>query len=114
LELQAINYPTIEMEEMVVFEDNPEENRFRIVESYRLPKPWLQNGKEDRVFDYYPREVASWLPSEPSGSRSRAMEIAHPLDNRLVAVLELPEKWEFSSNPFWIDNPFFEFSESAS
>jgi len=113
-EFQARNFPDIELLRSVEFEDFPEENRIRLVEHYRLPKPWGKGrSREDKEFEFYPREAHSWVPIEPGGSRTAHLEINHPVDNQLTAVLELPESWEIDPKPIEVENAVFSYRETG-
>ena len=115
LNYYAHYYPGIEMAAPLEVVDNPQANRFSVIEHYRIKDFWKHNEAKKRLeaTSYVP-DLEDFLQRPRSTLRTDPLKLAHPVDITVSSVWLLPEEWSLHIENEHIEDPVFNFERSVS
>lgn len=115
LNYYAHYYPGIEMSAPLEVVDNPQANRYSVVEHYRIKDFWKHSEEKKRVeaTSYLP-DMEDFLRRPRSTLRTDPLVLAHPVDITVSSVWLLPEEWSMNTESERIEDAVFNFERRVS
>lgn len=108
-------YGQIERASAASFDDNPDRNRMRVSEHYRLLSPW-RRSENGEVFSFVAyADIVDGIARVPKDtSRKSPFDLEWPMQVDQVLRLPLDGSWQFVEKQRTIENPWFRFSRQVS
>lgn len=111
LEYYSNDYPGVEPAAEISSEDDEDENRFTVSESYLVKDFWKrEEGDSHWEGSFTPREVYNELYAPNRTDRKMPYGIDYPENVKHSINIILPSKWEDEEEGNVIDNPAFHYS----
>ncbi|HEX3626571.1 MAG TPA: DUF3857 domain-containing transglutaminase family protein [Verrucomicrobiae bacterium] len=104
-------YSGIKMSSPIVFEDDEDQNRFRITESYSMAKMWTrpEKGVHKVECEFYPAGMAGLLKKPVDTDRTLPMGIGFPEHQILRTEVTLATSWTADNEQKTVTDPAFTF-----
>jgi hypothetical protein len=110
LNFYATDFPTIEANGSVAFDDDVESNKIVTIETYTIGSFWKYDSSVNQYSaETYARYLSEYLRTPETKLRSRPYSLPYPTNIEQIITLELPEPWSVKDKQETIDCPGFRF-----
>lgn len=108
LNFYAGDYPGLQVAAPLEVHDDPDNNRLRVVEHYRMAPIFQRNGERKRLeAEFHSPEVRSLLNAPRESVRQAPLALGHPVELTHELEIRLPEGWPLKPKASTVDNPAF-------
>ena len=103
-------YPSIEVSEEMVIEDNADLNEIVVKEHYRIREHWdLNAAGTEYDIPFYTTEIESYLTKPDKVVRRSPYYLVHPVYIRQKTIIDLPATWNVPAQADSLQNKWFSF-----
>lgn len=107
-------YPEIKMSSPIVMEDDEQQNRLQMTESYTIDKPWGQADKDGKYHcEFYPFAISSMFKKPVDTDRKLPLGINYPQHQILRTEVELTGVRPFNPESKTVSDPAFSYRKNA-
>jgi arylamine N-acetyltransferase len=109
----ADRYPKIKMSAPIDFEDNEEQNRIQMTETYTIDDAWTRSDKGEKYsFEFYPSAMDAFLKTPVDTERTMPVSVPFPEHQILRTEITLPAAWPADTASKTVSDSAFFFQKS--
>jgi transglutaminase-like putative cysteine protease len=110
----ADSYPGIRLSTPIVVQDDEQQNRFQIVESYAIDDAWTKPDKGHKFrCDFYPLAIAAELKKPVDTTRQLPLGVSFPEHQIVRTEVTLPDVWPAEADKKTVSDSAFLFQKAS-